>query len=68
LVGYYAYHDLFPVIRQHEIEEEQMLHRFHGNKELLARYKAFRRYFDGDINLKELENWIEKHSIFNSKN
>ena len=45
-----------------------MLHRFHGNKELLARYKAFRRYFDGDINLKELEHWIEKHNIFNSKN
>jgi hypothetical protein len=68
LVGYYAYQDLLRVIRQHEIEEEQMLHRFHGNKELLARYKAFRRYFDGDINLKELGNWIEKHSIFNSKN
>lgn len=68
LVGYYAYHDLLPVIRKHEIEEEQMLYRFHGNKELLARYHAFKKHFDGDISLKELEHWIEKHSIFNSKN
>ena len=35
--------------------------------EIFARYKAFRKYFDGDINLKELEHLIEKHSIFNSK-
>jgi len=67
LVSYYAYHDLLPVIRKHEIEEEQMLHRFHGNKQLLERYHAFKKHFDGDINLKELEHWIEKHSIFNSK-
>lgn len=67
LVGYYAYHDLLRVIKKHDIEEEQMLYRFHGNKEIFARYKAFRKYFDGDINLKELEHLIEKHSIFNSK-
>ena len=67
LVGYYAYHDLLLVIKKHELEEEQMLHRFHGNKQIFARYKAFRKYFDGDINLKELEHLIGKNSIFNSK-
>ena len=61
LVGYYSYVDLFTILNQQQIEEENIYHQFHGDKDKIRFYKGFKKHFDGDLNLEELERWLEKH-------
>jgi hypothetical protein len=64
LFGYYSYQEIYPEIMQKHLEEEQIMHRFNGDKDKMRRYHGFKKHFDGDLNLKELENWflhLDKH-------
>jgi len=61
LVCYHGYQDLLPYIRRHQIEEERIFDSFNGDPEKIRFYRAFRKHFDGDLNLKELEEWLIKH-------
>lgn len=61
LFGYYSFHEILPILYRAQIEEEQILHRFNGDKEKIRFYKGFKKHFDGDLNLEELERWFKKH-------
>ena len=58
LFGYYSYQEFLPEFRRTQIEEEQIFHRFHGDKDKMSRYHGFKKHFDGDLNLEELEKWF----------
>ena len=61
LVGYYSYQDLLPILEKEQREEEQIIHCFNGDKDKIRFYKGFKKHFDGDLNLKELEQWLKSH-------
>jgi len=61
LFGYYSYHEFLPEIQQAQREEEQIMHRFNGNKDKIRYYKGFKKHFDGELDLPELEKWFEHH-------
>lgn len=61
LVGYYSYVDLLPILNRQQIEEENIYHQFHGDKDKIRFYKGFKKHFDGDLNLEELERWFKRH-------
>jgi hypothetical protein len=47
-------------MRKH-LEEEEIIHRFNGNKDKIRYYKGFKKHFDGDLNLEQLEKWFDHH-------
>jgi len=61
LFGYYSYQELLPILQAEQIEEEQIFHQFHGDKDKIRYYKGFRKHFDGSLNLEQLKKWFEKH-------
>ena len=61
LFGYYSYQEIYPEIMRKQLEEEQVIARFNGDPEKIRFYKGFKKHFDGDLNLEELEKWFLKH-------
>ena len=61
LFGYYAYQELLPEFRQAHMEEEQVMARFAGDPEKIRFYRGFKKHFDGDLNLEQLEKWFQHH-------
>jgi hypothetical protein len=64
LFGYYSYSELIVEIRRKQLEEEQVFHQFHGDKDKIRRYHGFKKHFDGDLDLEQLEKWflhLDKH-------
>jgi hypothetical protein len=48
-------------VRRHDIEEERVFHSFGGDPEKIRFYRGFKKYFDGDVNAKQLQQWFENH-------
>jgi len=61
LFGYYSYQEIHPEFQQAQLEEDQIMARFNGDPEKIRFYKGFKKHFDGDLNLEELEKWFIKH-------
>ena len=61
LFGYYSYQEIYPEIMRKHLEEEQVMARFIGDPEKIRFYKGFKKHFDGDLNLEELEKWFINH-------
>ena len=61
LFGSYTYQEFLPEFRQAQLEEEQIMARFAGNPEKIRFYRAFKKHFDGDLDLKQLEQWLIDH-------
>jgi len=61
LFGYYSYQELLPEFQQAQLEEEQVMARFNGDPEKIRFYRGFKKHFDGDLNLEQLEQWFVKH-------
>ena len=61
LFGYYTYQEIYPEIMRKHLEEEQVMARFNGDPEKIRFYKGFKKHFDGDLNLEELEKWFINH-------
>ena len=61
IFGYISYEELLPIIQKEQLEEEAIMIRFNGDKDKIRYYKGFKKHFDGDLNLEELEKWFEKH-------
>ena len=59
--GYISYEELLPVIQKEQLEEEAIMIRFNGDKDKIRYYKGFKKHFDGDLNLEQLEKWFERH-------
>ena len=64
LFGYASYEELLPIINAEQIQEQQIFHQFHGDEDKMRRYHGFKKHFDGELNLEELEKWflhLDKH-------
>jgi hypothetical protein len=59
--GYISYQELLPVLQREQLEEEAIMIRFNGDKDKIRYYKGFKKHFDGDLNLEELEKWLINH-------
>jgi len=56
-----SYKDFMLWKRRHEIEEEEILHRFHNDPEKIRFYKGFKKYFAGELSIEGLDQWFEHH-------
>jgi Ca2+/Na+ antiporter len=61
LFGYYTFQEIYPEIQQKHLEEEAIFHQFHGDNNKIRYYKGFKKHFDGELNLEQLEKWFEHH-------
>jgi hypothetical protein len=61
LFAYYSYQELLPEFQRAQLEEEQVMARFAGDPEKIRFYRAFKKHFDGDLDLKQLEQWLIDH-------
>ena len=61
LFGYYTYQELLPEFQRAQLEEDQIMARFNGDPEKIRFYRAFKKHFDGDLDLKQLEKWLIDH-------
>jgi hypothetical protein len=63
LFAYYTYQEFLPEFRRAQLEEQQVMARFDGDPEKIRFYRGFKKHFDGDLDLKQLEQWLIDHSI-----
>ena len=61
MFGYYTYQELLPEFQRAQLEEEQIMARFAGDPEKIRFYRGFKKHFDGDLNLEQLEQWFTNH-------
>jgi hypothetical protein len=61
LFGYYTYQEIHPELMRKHLEEESIIRGFNGDPEKIRFYRAFKKYFDGDLDLKQLEQWLIDH-------
>jgi len=61
ILCYMSYKDYMVWKRRHEREEEEIFHRFSGNKEKIRFYKGYKKYFDGDLDIEGLKQWFIHH-------
>jgi len=61
LFGYYSYQEFYPEVMRKQIEEESIIHGFNGDPEKIRFYRAFKKHFDGDLNLEQLKKWLIDH-------
>ena len=61
LFAYGTYQEFLPEFQRAQLEEEQIMARFAGDPEKIRFYRAFKKHFDGDLNLKQLEQWLIDH-------
>ena len=61
LFVYYTYQELLPEFLQAQLEEDQVMARFAGDPEKIRFYRAFKKHFDGDLDLTQLRQWLIDH-------
>ena len=61
LVVYQSYQELLPEFQQAHLEEQQIMARFNGDPEKIRFYRAFKKHFDGDLDLTQLRQWLIDH-------
>ena len=61
LFGYYSYIEFYPIMLKKHLEEEDIIHQFHGDKQKIKFYKGFKKHFDGSLSVEGLEKWFENH-------
>ena len=61
LFAYYTYQEFLPEFRRAQLEEDEIIARFNGDPEKIRFYRAYKKHFDGDLDLKQLEKWLIDH-------
>jgi hypothetical protein len=61
LFAYGTYQEFLPEFQRAQLEEEQIMARFEGDPEKIRFYRAYKKHFDGDLDLKQLEKWLIDH-------
>jgi hypothetical protein len=61
LFAYYTYQEFLPEFQQAQLEEAEIMARFDGDPEKIRFYRGFKKHFDGDLNLEQLEQWLINH-------
>ena len=67
LFAYYTYQEFLPEFQQAQLEEEQIMARFAGDPDKIRFYRGFKKHFDGDLNLEQLEKWFTDHPHRNER-
>ena len=62
LFAYGTYQEFLPEVRREYLEEQEIMDRFGGDPEKIRFYRAFKKHFDGDLNLDQLKQWLIDHS------
>ena len=61
LFAYGTCQEFLPEFQRAQLEEEQIMARFAGDPEKIRFYRGFKKHFDGDLNLEQLEKWLMDH-------
>jgi hypothetical protein len=61
LFAYYTYQEFLLEFQQAHLEEDEIMARFEGDPEKIRFYRGFKKHFDGDLDLKQLEQWLIDH-------
>lgn len=61
LFAHGTYQEFLPEFQQAQLEEEQIIARFNGDPDKIRFYRGFKKHFDGDLNLEQLEKWFTDH-------
>jgi len=61
LFAYYTYQEFLPEFQQAQSEDAEIMARFAGDPEKIRFYRGFKKHFDGDLNLEQLEKWFIDH-------
>jgi hypothetical protein len=61
LFGYYTYQEFLPEFQASTVGRREIMARFEGDPEKIRFYRGFKKHFDGDLNLKQLEQWLMDH-------
>ena len=61
LFAYYTYQEFLPIVRQEQLEEEEITARFAGDPEKIRFYRGFKKHFDGSLSLDGLKQWFIDH-------
>lgn len=61
LFGYFSYEEILPIIKKEQLQEEEIMARFDGDPEKIRFYRGFKKHFDGELNLEQLEKWFINH-------
>ena len=61
LFAYYTYQEFLPEFQRAQLEEDEIMARFAGDPEKIRFYRGFKKHFDGDLDLKQLEQWLINH-------
>ena len=59
--AYGTYKEFLPVVRQAQLEEEEIMARFAGDPEKIRFYRGFKKHFDGSLSLEGLKQWFVDH-------
>lgn len=61
LFAYYTYQEFLPEFQRAQLEEDEIIACFAGDPEKIRFYQGFKKHFDGDLNLEQLEKWFINH-------
>jgi len=61
LFAYYTYQEFLPEFQRAQLEEDKIIAGFDGDPEKIRFYRGFKKHFDGDLDLKQLEKWLIDH-------
>jgi hypothetical protein len=61
LFGYYSYQEIHPELMRKHLEEESIIRGFNGDPEKIRFFRAFKKHFDGDLDLEQLKKWLIDH-------
>jgi hypothetical protein len=62
LFAHGTYQEFLPEFQQAQLEEDEIMARFDGDPEKIRFYRAFKKHFDGDLDLEQLKQWLINHS------
>lgn len=61
LFAYYSYQEFLPEFQRAQLEEDEIMARFAGDPEKIRFYRGFKKHFDGELDLEQLEKWFLHH-------
>jgi len=61
IFSYAIYTELYSLMIQDQVEDDEVFHRFHGDPAKMHFYRGFKKYFKGELSAEGLEKWFENH-------
>lgn len=55
------YEEIFPQLQAQALQESEIFHRFGGDPLKMHYYHGFKKHFDGDLTVAQLQHWLLQH-------